>query len=63
MLAICGLSGLGLLISPSWRMLIVLLAVQYLAAFWLINQQWPVSLAAVADRGLDGGNHAQHRPS
>ncbi len=47
MLAICGLSGLGLLISPSWRMLIVLLAVQYLAAFWLINQQWPVSLAAV----------------
>ncbi len=36
-----------LLMSRNWRMCVLALAVQYLAAFWLVALIWPVGLAAV----------------
>ena len=36
-----------LLMSRNWRVCVLSLAVQYLAAFWLVALIWPVGLAAV----------------
>jgi hypothetical protein len=36
-----------LLMSRNWRVCVLALAVQYLAAFWLVALIWPVGLAAV----------------
>lgn len=36
-----------LLMSQNWRLCVLALAVQYLAAFWLVALIWPVGLAAV----------------
>lgn len=41
------LTTMTVLWRPRWRWLIVALALQYLAVFILINQVWPLSLAAV----------------
>lgn len=38
---------LVLLLSQNWRICVLALAVQYLAAFWLVAIIWPVGLAAV----------------
>jgi len=37
----------GLLISRDWRVALGLLGIQYVGAFWLTNQHWPVSMAAI----------------
>jgi hypothetical protein len=36
-----------LLMSQNWRLCVLALAMQYLAAFWLVALIWPVGLAAV----------------
>jgi hypothetical protein len=40
-------TSLVLLLSQNWRLCILALAMQYLAAFWLVAMVWPVGLAAV----------------
>lgn len=40
-------TSLVLLLSQNWRVCVLALAVQYLAAFWLVTMVWPVGLAAV----------------
>lgn len=40
-------ASLFMLLNYDWRRSIVALAVQYLAAFWLINLLWPLGLATV----------------
>lgn len=40
------LTSAGLLISRSWRLSLGLLAAQYFAAFWLVLDRWPLSMAA-----------------
>lgn len=40
-------TSLVLLLSQNWRMCVLALAVQYLAAFWLVTLVWPVGLSAV----------------
>lgn len=37
----------GLLISRDWRIELGLLGLQYIGAFWLTNQHWPISMAAI----------------
>lgn len=37
----------GLLISRDWRLELGLLGIQYLGVFWLTNQHWPISMAAI----------------
>lgn len=37
----------GLFISRDWRFELGLLGLQYLGAFWLISQHWPISMAAI----------------
>jgi hypothetical protein len=37
----------GLLISRDWRLELGLLGVQYIGVFWLTNQHWPISMAAI----------------
>jgi hypothetical protein len=37
----------GILISRDWRWSLGLLAGQYLAAFWLVTQHWPIGMASV----------------
>lgn len=37
----------GMLISQDWRFSLGLLGVQYLGAFWLTSQHWPMSMAAI----------------
>lgn len=41
------LTAAGSLISRDWRWNLGLLAGQYLAAFWLITQHWPIGMASV----------------
>ena len=40
------ISTTGLLISRSWRWSIGLLALQYFAAFWLLQAHWPLNMSA-----------------
>jgi hypothetical protein len=37
----------GLLVSRDWRMELGLLGLQYVGVFWLTNQHWPISMAAI----------------
>jgi hypothetical protein len=37
----------GLLISRDWRLELGLLGLQYVGVFWLTNQHWPISMAAI----------------
>jgi len=41
------IAAFALLLSERWRWQILALAIQYLLAFWLIAQVWPIGLAAV----------------
>lgn len=36
-----------LLLSRDWRLSLAMLTFQYLAAFWLVAQQWPIGMASV----------------
>ncbi|NPV85569.1 MAG: hypothetical protein HPY45_06120 [Anaerolineae bacterium] len=40
-------ASLAVLITYNWRVCVLSLAVQYLAAFWLINLDYPLAMAAV----------------
>jgi len=37
----------GLIISRDWRLELGLLGLQYVGVFWLTNQYWPISMAAI----------------
>ena len=37
----------GLLVSRDWRLGLGLLGLQYVGVFWLTNQHWPISMAAI----------------
>ena len=37
----------GMLISRDWRLELGLLGLQYVGVFWLTNQHWPTSMAAI----------------
>jgi hypothetical protein len=37
----------GLLVSRDWRLELGLLGLQYVGVFWLTDQHWPVSMAAI----------------
>jgi hypothetical protein len=37
----------GLLVSRDWRLGLGLLGLQYIGVFWLTNQHWPISMAAI----------------
>lgn len=37
----------GILISRDWRLELSLLGLQYAGVFWLTNQHWPISMAAI----------------
>lgn len=37
----------GLLVSRDWRLELGLLGLQYIGVFWLTNQHWPISMAAI----------------
>lgn len=41
------ITGLILILNLPWRWLIVALAVQYVAVFWLVAQNWSLGLSAV----------------
>lgn len=40
-------TSVGLLISRDWRFELGLLGIQYVGVFWLTNQHWPISMAAI----------------
>jgi hypothetical protein len=42
-----GATSLVLLFYPNWRWTLLAVAVQYLAAAWLVSLSWPLGLAAV----------------
>ncbi len=44
---ILGAAVIGLLINRDWRVSLILLAVLYAAAAWLVAQHWPAGMAAV----------------
>lgn len=46
MLLLAIFAGTGLLFSRDWRWSLGLLAVQYLAVFWMVQAHWPLSMAA-----------------
>ena len=39
-------TSLGLLLHQNWRWGLGLLAIQYLAVFWLVQTHWPITMAA-----------------
>lgn len=41
------LTSAGLLINRDWRLELGLLGLQYVGVFWLTNQHWPISMAAI----------------
>lgn len=41
------MASTGLLISRDWRWSLSLLAIQYVAAFWLVARHWPLGMASV----------------
>ena len=63
-------AGAMMLLARSWRFRIAGLAIQYIAAFWLVSLSWPVGLAviklvvgwmAAAIIGLSGVNFQSRR--
>lgn len=40
-------TSVGLLVSRDWRLELSLLGLQYVGVFWLTNQHWPISMAAI----------------
>lgn len=40
-------ASIGLLIYRDWRFGLGLLGLQYVGVFWLTNQHWPISMAAI----------------
>lgn len=40
-------TSVGILVSRDWRLGLGFLGVQYLGVFWLTNQHWPASMAAI----------------
>ena len=45
--ALLAAASAGILISRDWRWTLGLLAAQYLGAFWLVTQHWPLGMSAV----------------
>ena len=41
------ITSAGLLVTQDWRVALGLLGLQYIGAFWLTNQHWPSSMAAI----------------
>jgi hypothetical protein len=41
------ITSTGILISRDWRVELGLLGLQYVGVFWLTNQHWPISMAAI----------------
>jgi len=41
------ITSAGLLVSRDWRLELGLLGLQYVGVFWLTNQHWPISMAAI----------------
>ena len=41
------ITSTGLLLSRDWRLELGLLGLQYVGVFWLTNQHWPISMAAI----------------
>jgi len=41
------ITSAGILISRDWRVELGLLGLQYVGVFWLTNQHWPISMAAI----------------
>jgi hypothetical protein len=41
------ITSAGLLVSRDWRLELSLLGLQYVGVFWLTNQHWPISMAAI----------------
>jgi hypothetical protein len=41
------ITSAGLLVTQDWRIALGLLGLQYVGAFWLTNQHWPSSMAAI----------------
>jgi hypothetical protein len=46
-LVILGVAGTLMLVSRDWRLSLALLAAEYLAAFLLVMQYWPIAMAVV----------------
>ena len=40
-------TAIGLLVSRDWRLELGFLGLQYVGVFWLTNQHWPISMAAI----------------
>ena len=40
------IASAGVLLSRDWRWSLVFLAVQYLGVFWLVQNHWPITMAA-----------------
>jgi hypothetical protein len=40
-------TSLALLLIEDWRRGVIVIAIQYLAVFWMVSQVWPLGLAAV----------------
>lgn len=45
--AVSLMAATGLLISRDWRWSLSLLAIQYIATFWLVSRHWPLGMASV----------------
>jgi len=41
------ITSVGLLLSRDWRASLILLAMQYLAIFWLVSRHWPLGMATI----------------
>ena len=46
-LVVLAISSVFLMVSQNWRWSIAILAIQYLAAFWMVTLVWPFGLAVV----------------
>ena len=56
-------TSLGLLLHQNWRWGLGLLAIQYLAVFWLVQTHWPISMAAAKFVTVTSANSAYICPS
>jgi len=45
--AVILIASAGMLIGRDWRLNLGLLALQYMAAFWLVTHHWPLGMASV----------------